>query len=260
MQTGSITGYIDVAQVTLYAFWFFFAGLVYYLHREDKREGYPLVDDRSPLGHHIEGFPPMPKPKTFILPHGGTVTVPRIDQPTPPLAAVPTGSFPGAPLRPTGDPMLAAIGPGAYAYRNDEPDLAFSDERPKIAPLRNNPEFFLERGATDPRGMEVLGADGVVAGVVTDLWIDRADVAVRYYEVELRGVTPAHHVLVPAPFAKVVNKRRQIRVRSLMAAQFAAIPRPKVPEQISSLEEDQNSAYFGAGTLYAKPSRQEPWL
>ncbi|MBU6437489.1 MAG: photosynthetic reaction center subunit H, partial [Betaproteobacteria bacterium] len=47
MQTGAITGYIDVAQLVLYAFWVFFAGLIYYLHRENKREGYPLESDRS---------------------------------------------------------------------------------------------------------------------------------------------------------------------------------------------------------------------
>jgi Photosynthetic reaction centre, H-chain N-terminal region len=47
MQVGEITGYIDVAQVTLYAFWVFFAGLIIYLRTEDKREGYPLESDRS---------------------------------------------------------------------------------------------------------------------------------------------------------------------------------------------------------------------
>ena len=47
MEKGAITGYIDVAQLTLYAFWLFFAGLIYYLLRENKREGYPLVSDRS---------------------------------------------------------------------------------------------------------------------------------------------------------------------------------------------------------------------
>ena len=44
MQTGAITGYIDVAQLVLYAFWFFFAGLIWYLRREDKREGYHRVE------------------------------------------------------------------------------------------------------------------------------------------------------------------------------------------------------------------------
>ena len=46
-QTGAITQYIDVAQIVLYVFWFFFAGLIWYLRREDKREGYPLESDRS---------------------------------------------------------------------------------------------------------------------------------------------------------------------------------------------------------------------
>ncbi|NBY70172.1 MAG: photosynthetic reaction center subunit H, partial [Betaproteobacteria bacterium] len=32
MQTvGNITGYVDLAQILLYVFWIFFAGLIYYL-------------------------------------------------------------------------------------------------------------------------------------------------------------------------------------------------------------------------------------
>ena len=64
MGTGAITQYVDVAQLVLYAFWIFFAGLVIYLRREDKREGYPLESERS---EHIkvQGFPAMPAPKTW---------------------------------------------------------------------------------------------------------------------------------------------------------------------------------------------------
>ncbi len=63
-----ITEYIDVAQVVLYVFWFFFFGLIYYLRREDKREGYPLESERS--AHiTVQGFPPMPEPKTRKLSH-----------------------------------------------------------------------------------------------------------------------------------------------------------------------------------------------
>ncbi len=36
MQTGAITGYIDVAQLALYGFWIFFAGLIIYRRLEDK--------------------------------------------------------------------------------------------------------------------------------------------------------------------------------------------------------------------------------
>lgn len=52
----------DFAQLMLYAFWIFFFGLVYYLRREDKREGYPLVSERGP----VTGFPATPGPKQFI--------------------------------------------------------------------------------------------------------------------------------------------------------------------------------------------------
>ena len=37
MGTGAITDYIDVAQLVLYLFWIFFAGLVIYLTLESKR-------------------------------------------------------------------------------------------------------------------------------------------------------------------------------------------------------------------------------
>lgn len=52
----------DFAQLVLYAFWIFFVGLVFYLRREDKREGYPLESDHGPVG----GWPAPPGPKKFI--------------------------------------------------------------------------------------------------------------------------------------------------------------------------------------------------
>lgn len=42
MGFGAFTRYIDIPQVVLYVFWIFFAGLIWYLRGEDKREGYPL--------------------------------------------------------------------------------------------------------------------------------------------------------------------------------------------------------------------------
>lgn len=58
-----ITDSIDVAQVVLYAFWIFFAGLVIYLRREDKREGYPLESDQGKAD--IQGWPPVPPAKIY---------------------------------------------------------------------------------------------------------------------------------------------------------------------------------------------------
>ena len=62
--TGDITGYVDVAQVVLYVFWLFFFVLIFWLHREGKREGYPLESDMG-IGGLREGFPLMASPKTF---------------------------------------------------------------------------------------------------------------------------------------------------------------------------------------------------
>lgn len=56
--------HLDGAQIVLYAFWLFFFGLIYYLRREDKREGYPLESERGP----VQGFPAVPETKVFIPP------------------------------------------------------------------------------------------------------------------------------------------------------------------------------------------------
>ena len=45
MGTGAITEQIDVALLAFNLFFLFFIGLVAYLHREGKREGYPLLSD-----------------------------------------------------------------------------------------------------------------------------------------------------------------------------------------------------------------------
>jgi len=78
--TGNIGGYFDIAQVVLYIFWFFFASLIFYLHRENKREGYPLDSDRTNgTGGRIKvvGWPPLPKAKTYFMAHGGTFSAPN---------------------------------------------------------------------------------------------------------------------------------------------------------------------------------------
>lgn len=63
----NFTHYMDITQVVLYAFWFFFFGLLLYLRREDKREGYPLVSNEP--GRTYQGFPEHPGPKEFIPTH-----------------------------------------------------------------------------------------------------------------------------------------------------------------------------------------------
>ncbi len=256
MGTGAITSYIDVAQIALYVFWAFFAGLIYYLHRENKREGYPLESERS--GHvTVQGFPAIPEPKTYLLRDGREVTVPNYQRDTREIAAAPIGGFLGAPLEPIGDPMLAGVGPGSWAERPDIPDTTVDNE-PRLAPLRASPGFSVATEDPNPIGLPVLGFDGQVAGTVTDIWVDRSEMLFRYLELAVPAEPAPRHVLLPINFARI--DRDRVRVRSILASQFINVPVTRLPDVVTMLEEEKIMAYYGAGTLYATPARQEPLL
>jgi photosynthetic reaction center H subunit len=255
MGTGAITQYIDVAQIALYAFWIFFAGLIYYLHQEDKREGYPLESDRSGGRVRVQGWPPIPKPKTYKLADGRIVMSPNFRTSNQPLGGSPSSGHLGSPLEPKGDPMLAAVGPGSYADRADIADTTV-DGGLRIVPLRSAHDFEVSSHDPDPRGLPVIGADGRVGGKVIDLWVDRAEVLFRYLEVEVQGGT--RRVLLPINFSRIGD--RQVQVRSILSTQFANVPVTRNPDAVTLLEEDKIMGYYGGGTLYATPDRQEPLL
>jgi|MudIll2142460700_1097286.scaffolds.fasta_scaffold64457_2 photosynthetic reaction center H subunit len=285
MSTGAITSYLDVAQIVLYAFWIFFAGLIIYLRREDKREGYPLESERSDR-IKVVGFPSLPAPKTFVLPHGGrTRTVPSVEA-RQAVNATPVAAWLGAPLEPNGDPMLAAVGPGASPDRVDEPDLTYEGEA-KIVPMRVATDFSIAVGDVDPRGLPVVGADGELGGTVNDIWVDRGEPQIRYLEVVLPAAsvqaavvaaeggeraaaepaiapTPVvktpQSVLLPMNFARLDRAAGQIKVVAILGRHFANVPRLSNSDRVTLREEDKIVAYYGGGTLYAKPARREPLL
>jgi photosynthetic reaction center H subunit len=253
MGHAAITGYIDVAQLVLYLFWIFFAGLIYYLLRENHREGYPLENGGRGI---IEGWPPVPSPKVFRLANGEEVHVPDGKVSPQTLNARATSAHGGAPIEPIGNPLLAGVGPGAWADRADTPDTDFHG-KPKIVPLRNFPEYGVSDKDPDPRGMDVTGTDGVVAGVVTDLWLDTSDALFRYFEVAVPTAGGTRNILLPFNFARVARDG-SVKVHALYAHQFAEVPGMKSVDVVTSLEEEKIQAYFGAGMLYADASRTEP--
>ena len=251
MGIGAITTHLDVAQLVLYAFWIFFAGLIYYLVRENHREGYPMDADRG----IITGWPVPSQPKIFKLADGRSVEVPNApSQQT--LNARPIHRLSGAPLEPVGNPLLAGVGPGAWADRFDEPDLDFHGQ-PRIVPLRTQPDFNVESKDPDPRGMLVLAACGGQAGTVTDLWVDLSDMLFRYLEVELQAT--GRRVLVPVNFTRI-TRHSGVKVQALYAHQFIDIPAHRHAQTVTTLEEEKIMAYFGAGLLYADERRAEPLL
>ena len=257
-QAAALTSSLDVAQVVLYAFWLFFAALVYYLRREDKREGYPLETD-GPVQPRIapQGFPAMPDPKSFRLANGETVFAPRVEPSQPPLAARPVSATPGSPLEPTGNPLVDGVGPASYAMRANHADQTL-EGLPKIVPLRVSSEFGIEGSNPDPRGMEVVAADGIGVGRVSDVWIDRSEYVVRYLEVEAGGTRR----LVPTSFWELERHRGETRVvvAAINSGDFANVPTTAHPERVTFLEEDKIAAYFGGGLLYASPERMGPLL
>lgn len=265
MPKGAITGYIDVAQLVLYAFWVFFAGLIFYLRREDKREGYPLQSERTARTDRVkvQGFPPMPKPKIFRLPHGGEARMPNYYNDRRDVAAEPSHGFPGAPLVPTGDPMRDGVGPAAFAERRDEPEKTI-DGLDLIVPMRVQDTAWVEARDPDPRGMPVVGADGKVGGTVRELWVDRSEPQVRYLELELAGGGDAAGgggpVLLPITMCLVHGAKRRVEVSSILGSQFAGVPRIKSPDRVTKLEEDKISGYYAGGQLYATPDRLGPIL
>ncbi|MEJ1159234.1 photosynthetic reaction center subunit H [Prosthecomicrobium sp. N25] len=253
----SFTSYIDLAQVVLYAFWLFFAGLILYLHRENKREGYPLDSDRNNDRVTITGFPAPPPPKTYLVAHGDPIVVPhpsRDDRR--PVKAKPVAPFLGAPLVPTGNPLVDGVGPAAYAMRADVPDMTYEGEA-KIVPLRVAHDFFVAKGDPDPRGMKVVAGDRSVVGEVVDAWVDKAEYMFRYFEVALDS---GRRVLLPNHFARIDGKRRTMTVTALLAEHFQEVPALKNPDQVTFLEEDKITAYYAGGLLYATPGRSEPLL
>jgi photosynthetic reaction center H subunit len=249
MTPGAFTSQLDATEIIVAVFFLFFAGLILYLRSQDKLEGYPLVDI-SPHRTEIEGFPPMPPPKTYYLLEGGTTQMPHHDEEPSAVRAVPLLRFPAAPLVPVGDPMLAEVGPGAYPMRKDEPMKM--EGRPQTQPLRVANDWRVAEGETDPRGMTVFDARGVLVGTVRDLWVDRSVKILRYLEVELDVAdAPGRRVLLPIYYASIKSRQRRIRVATLLAHQFADVPGLAHTDQITAREEDRVNAYYAGGLLYS---------
>ena len=133
MGTGALGEYFDVAQLAIYVFWIFFFGLIYWIRREDRREGYPAENDMT--GRLEAQGLTMPTPKTFIVSETETYTVPHDERETAEFSGERAANFPGAPMVPVGDPMMSGMGPAAWCKRADHPEVLISGE-PCVVPLR----------------------------------------------------------------------------------------------------------------------------
>lgn len=253
--TEAFVGNLDLASLTLWLFWIFFALLIFYIQRENMREGYPLEDDDGKTSAN-QGLFPVPDDKTFILPHGrGELTVPsgqRAERAH--IALEQTSKANGYPFEPTGDPMTDGVGPASWCDRRDDPERD-AKGHPKIVPLSHATAFHINAGR-DPIGLPVVSGDKQVVGTVTDVWIDEPEQLVRYFEYELADGGGKR--LVPVTMLRLWGGK--VIVQSIYAHQFAGVPKHASASQVTLLEEDKICGYYGGGYLYAASSRQEPQI
>jgi photosynthetic reaction center H subunit len=171
----------------------------------------------------------------------------------------PAEPWPGAPNNPTGNPLLDGVGPASWSERANAPEL--NDEgHPRMIPMRLATGYTYESRDPDPRGMPVYGGDGLQGGVVQDIWVDIAEPQIRFLELVVTKNGAPRQVLLPIGFTKWDVAAGVVRVRSIFSTQFADVPGIASPDQITLREEDQITAYYAGGTLYAEPSRFGPFI
>lgn len=251
-----IIGTLDLASLSLYLFWLFFALLIYYLQTENMREGYPLETDQ---GHPApnQGPFPLPKAKTFMRSHGmPDVTVPDMKREARDVALRQTSPSAGSPFEPTGDPMADGVGPASWAPRRDAPELDGHGHQ-KIVPMSAATQFTVSAGR-DPRGLPVVAGDGETVGEVVDMWVDEPEQLVRYLEIALDPAHGGGRRLAPMPLATIHSDK--VRIRSIFGKHFAGVPKLASPHQVTLLEEDKISGYYAGGKLYASEARFDPQI
>lgn len=247
-------GNFDLASLSIWLFWLFFALLIYYLQTENKREGFPLEDEDG-LPAANQGLFPVPKnTKTFHFGFGrGELTVPsaqyEADKQRHNLALARTAASDGFPHAPTGDPMVDGVGPASWTPRRDEAELDGNGHN-KIVPMSELKDFVVSAGR-DPRGLPVQAGDLEVVGRVTDMWVDAPEQMVRFFEVELNT---GGKRLVPMTMAKIWEDR--VRVNAITSDRFAGIPVTKRANEVTKLEEDKISGYVAGGWMYDAGKRK----
>jgi photosynthetic reaction center H subunit len=245
-------GNVDLALISLYLFWAFFAGLIFYIQRENMREGYPLETEDGGAAPNQGPFP-LPAPKTMILRDGrGEVVQPNGAREARELAMARTAVSDGFPHAPTGNPMLDGVGPASWAPRRDVPELDGHGHN-KIVPMAVAGGFGVAAGR-DPRGMKVQGSDMQYVGHISDLWVDAPEQVVRYLEVTLDSGAKR---LIPMPMAKIKSDR--VKVESIPSDMFGSVPPTRSSTEVTLLEEDKISGYFAGGPMYTGDRKVTQW-
>lgn len=117
----------------------------------------------------------------------------------------------------------------------------------ELTALRDLPDYRVCAEDTDPRGWDVIDADGIHVGAVTDLLIDLQALTVRYIVCSLAHMT--RQVLIPTGFARLDEDSKRLHLDFVTAADTK-----KLPQFVGLPLSDQYSADLEAALTGVRPS------
>jgi sporulation protein YlmC with PRC-barrel domain len=121
-----------------------------------------------------------------------------------------------------------------------------TDDLDRVVPLDDLDDFRVAGDDPDPRGWEVVAADGGRIGEVDDLLVDTGAMKVRYLDVGVDdGVSaePDRHVLVPIGYARIDRDHDRVIVDGLSSADLRAIPSYRHGPITRAFETDVRDSY-----------------
>lgn len=123
---------------------------------------------------------------------------------------------------------MASAHPRLYGAQSIADLPAGDADGDRAVPLAQARDFRLGKGAPDPRGWNVFGADGERAGVIAGLLVDPVGMKVRYLEVDLADdlfqLDEDRHVLVPSEAVDLRERGKDAWVTGLAARDLARLP------------------------------------
>jgi photosynthetic reaction center H subunit len=147
--------------------------------------------------------------------------------------------------------------PGSTSER-EVGEMAGDTER--LVPMESLKSFRVAADCPDPRGWDVIGADGATAGEVEEMLVDTTALSVRYLDVcldrTLTGGVKDRHVLIPVGSAELEATSECVHVQELSAAAVAALPEYTSGRVTRDLEVRLRDAFSGIAAFAAHPLRR----
>lgn len=188
------------------------------------------------------------------------------------LEAIPTWEGDARSLTPDGERKIVDAYRPAYsgsryyarpAYRTERPRMSGVGEfvTGRLAPLAELEDYRIAGDDPDPRGWEVVAADGLRAGRVAELIVDTDAGKVRYLDVRLtaarfRGVDGSRNRLIPIGYVRLDEEEGRVIVDALGAAGLERLPAFTGMPIDRSFEERLHEAFLEAyrtGARYRHP-------